>query len=91
MENIQWKDKGRLLEFIEEISEDMRDSDAELVEVLEAVSTMVEKNKSSVPSLYDTEEVVEFLTDWSDRKREDEPLLSKDLSTLVDEVKKFGE
>lgn len=91
MENVQWEDKERLLEFIKEISVDLRDSDEELVDVLEGVSMMVEQNKSSVLSLYDTDEVIEFLAEWSDRTKKDEPPLSKDLRTAIDVVKNLEE
>lgn len=81
------KDKDRLLEFIEEISEDLRDSDEELVEVLEAVSTAVKTRKQSILSFYDTADVLEFLIEWSNRMEEEEPELSYDLKIVADEVK----
>ena len=85
------KDKDRLLEFIEEISDDLRDSDEELVEVLEAVSILVKKNKSALLSLYDTTEAVEFLIEWSQQMENDEPELSHDLGIVAKEVKNQNE
>jgi len=85
------KDKERLVEFIEEISYDVRDSDDELVDILEAVLTMVKKNKSALLSLYDTADVLEFLIEWSNRMKEEELELSYDLKIVADEVKNNAE
>lgn len=87
MEHIKLKDKDRLLEFIEEISDDLRDSDDELVDVLEAFSVMVKKNKSALLSLYDTAETIDFLIEWSQRMENVEPELSHDLGIVAREVR----
>lgn len=84
---VRYKDEERLLEFIEEISEDLRDSDEYLVEVLEVVSTLVKKNKTITLSLYDTDEVVEFLTEWSNRMEEEDEDLADDLRDVVRVIK----
>ena len=84
---VRYKDEERLLEFIEEISEYYRDSDEALVEVLEAVSTLVTKNKTSTMSLYDTEEVIDCLTDWSNRMAEEDEDLADDLRDVVRVIK----